>query len=132
MTDPDFDVFGPLPEGQVVIEASAGTGKTYTLASLATRFLAEREVAPSELLMVTFTRAATAELRSRIRGQLVRSATALADGVVADDDKLSPFLATGDVPACRRRDSTAPSPSSTPRRSRRSTASPPRCGTRSA
>ena len=103
VTGGDFDVLGRLPDGQVVIEASAGTGKTYTLASLATRFLAERDIAPSELLMVTFTRAATAELRSRIRGQLVRSATALAEGAVAEDDQLSAFLSTGDVPARRAR-----------------------------
>ena len=63
MTRPrPFDVYGDLPSGQVVIEASAGTGKTFTLSTLATRFLAERDLAPSEVLIVTFTRAATAEL----------------------------------------------------------------------
>ena len=72
-----FDVLGPLPTGRVAIEASAGTGKTHTLAALATRYLAERQVSASELLVVTFTRAATAELRSRIRDQLVRSAAVL-------------------------------------------------------
>ena len=41
MTAPEFDVLGALPEGQVVIEASAGTGKTFTLAALATRSIAE-------------------------------------------------------------------------------------------
>ncbi len=104
MTDHVFDILDRLPEGQVVIEASAGTGKTYTLASLATRFLAERDIAPSELLIVTFTRAATAELRSRIRGQLVASGSALAEGAaVDDDDRLSSFLAMEDVPARRAR-----------------------------
>ena len=104
MTAPEFDVLGALPEGQVVIEASAGTGKTFTLASLATRYLAERDIAPSELLMVTFTRAATAELRSRIRGQLVASAAALAEGAAADpDDRLSAFLAGADVRTRRAR-----------------------------
>jgi len=77
-----FDVYGKLPSGQVVIEASAGTGKTFTLSTLATRFLAERDLAPSELLIVTFTRAATAELRSRIRGQMATTAEALAGGPV--------------------------------------------------
>ena len=77
-----FDVYGELPSGQVVIEASAGTGKTFTLSTLATRFLAERDLAPSELLIVTFTRAATAELRSRIRGQMAATAEALAGGPV--------------------------------------------------
>lgn len=75
--DETFDVLGELPTGRVAIEASAGTGKTYTLAALATRYLAETRIAASELLIVTFTRAATAELRSRIREQLVRSAAVL-------------------------------------------------------
>ena len=97
-----FDVLGPLPGGRVVIEASAGTGKTYTLAALATRYLAEGKVAPSELLIVTFTRAATAELRSRIREQLVTSAAALADGGDdPGDDALSRHLASTDRDARR-------------------------------
>jgi exodeoxyribonuclease V beta subunit len=96
VTDGDrpFDVLGELPAGQVAIEASAGTGKTFTLAALATRYLAERDIAPSELLIVTFTRAATAELRSRIRQQLVASASALAgDRDDFGDDELSRCLA---------------------------------------
>ena len=40
----DFDLCGPLPSGTTVLEASAGTGKTYTIASLAARYLAEGEV----------------------------------------------------------------------------------------
>ena len=90
-----FPLYGPLPTDRVAIEASAGTGKTFTLAALATRFLAERRVAPSELLIVTFTRAATAELRSRIRGQMVASAAALAGTSTAfGKDELSAHLAT--------------------------------------
>ena len=79
VTGTPFDPFGPLPTGRVAIEASAGTGKTFTLATLATRFLAERAVTPSDLLIVTFTRAATAELRSRIRSQMIEAASALGD-----------------------------------------------------
>ena len=45
-----FDLLGPLPTGHLAIEASAGTGKTYALAALATRFLAERDIATSDLL----------------------------------------------------------------------------------
>ncbi|MCB0976060.1 MAG: UvrD-helicase domain-containing protein, partial [Acidimicrobiales bacterium] len=56
-----------------------GTGKTYTLAALATRFIAERDVRASELLMVTFTRAATAELRARVRDRVSAAATRLGD-----------------------------------------------------
>jgi exodeoxyribonuclease V beta subunit len=92
--DRAFPLYGRLPSGQVAIEASAGTGKTFTLAALATRYLAERKVAPSELLIVTFTRAATAELRSRIRSQMVASAAALAGTATTfGKDELSAHLA---------------------------------------
>jgi exodeoxyribonuclease V beta subunit len=76
---PPFPLTGPLPTGRTVIEASAGTGKTFTLASMATRYIAEAGVAPSELLMVTFTRAATGELRARVRDQLTTAAAVLAE-----------------------------------------------------
>ena len=36
----EFDICGPLPSGVTVLEASAGTGKTYTIASLAARYVA--------------------------------------------------------------------------------------------
>jgi exodeoxyribonuclease V beta subunit len=73
-----FSLVGDLPESSLVIEASAGTGKTFTLAGLATRFVAERDVRASELLIVTFTRAATAELRDRVRARFVDAADHLA------------------------------------------------------
>jgi exodeoxyribonuclease V beta subunit len=52
------------------LEASAGTGKTYTLALLFIRLLLERQLAVDQILVVTFTRAATSELRDRIRRRL--------------------------------------------------------------
>ena len=68
---------GAVPRrGRLAVEASAGTGKTYSLASLATAYLADG-VAASELLAVTFTRAATAELRSRIRSRMAEVADPL-------------------------------------------------------
>ncbi|WP_232323429.1 UvrD-helicase domain-containing protein [Catenuloplanes japonicus] len=66
-----FDVCGPLPSGTTVLEASAGTGKTYTIAALAARYVAEGRARLDELLLVTFGRSATAELRSRVRARLV-------------------------------------------------------------
>ena len=69
-----FDLVGPVPDGVLAIEASAGTGKTFTLAALATRSIAEIGVLPSELLIVTITRAATSELRDRVRRHLVAAA----------------------------------------------------------
>ena len=37
----DFDLLGPLPSGTTVLEASAGTGKTYAIVGLATRYVAD-------------------------------------------------------------------------------------------
>ena len=73
--DPDpavFDLTGPLPTGTTVLEASAGTGKTYTIAGLVTRYVAEGVATVDQLLVVTFGRAATAELRDRVRERLAR------------------------------------------------------------
>jgi exodeoxyribonuclease V beta subunit len=53
-----------------LIEASAGTGKTYTIERLVLRLLAEKKVQLENILVVTFTEAAAMELRSRIRGLL--------------------------------------------------------------
>ncbi|MEX1271001.1 MAG: UvrD-helicase domain-containing protein, partial [Acidimicrobiia bacterium] len=63
MNPASFDATGPLPRGRVLLEASAGTGKTWTIAALVTRFVAEKGVPIDEMLVVTFTRAATSELR---------------------------------------------------------------------
>jgi exodeoxyribonuclease V beta subunit len=69
-----FAATGDLPSGTVAIQASAGTGKTFALATLATRYLAERpDFSAGDLLVVTFTRAATSELRGRLRDQLVEA-----------------------------------------------------------
>ena len=46
---PVFDPAGPLPEGTTVLEASAGTGKTHTIATLATRYVAEGAARIDEL-----------------------------------------------------------------------------------
>ncbi|MFE6968666.1 UvrD-helicase domain-containing protein [Isoptericola sp. NPDC057653] len=74
---PVFDVCGPLPDGTTVLEASAGTGKTFTIAALATRFVAEGRAELRELMLVTFGRAATSELRDRVRERLVSAERAL-------------------------------------------------------
>ncbi|OLT51012.1 exodeoxyribonuclease V [Cellulosimicrobium sp. CUA-896] len=66
-----FDAFGDLPTGTVVLEASAGTGKTHTIATLTTRYVAEGVATLPEIMLVTFGRAATSELRDRVRERLV-------------------------------------------------------------
>lgn len=93
----DFEITGPLPAvGTTVLEASAGTGKTYAVAALATRFVAE-DVAPlEELLVITFSRAATQELRDRVRDTFVRAAAALDDPEQRATDPLFVRLASDD------------------------------------
>ncbi len=72
-----FDVCGPLPTGVTVLEASAGTGKTFTIAALAARYVAEGTPL-DQILLVTFTRMATGELRDRVRERLVHTEQGLA------------------------------------------------------
>jgi len=76
--DTKFDVTGPLPSGVAVLEASAGTGKTFTIAALATRYVAAGRPL-EDLLIVTFTRMATGELRERVRERLVSAERILDD-----------------------------------------------------
>jgi exodeoxyribonuclease V beta subunit len=68
----------------LLIEASAGSGKTWTLAHLAIRLMVEDDVEPSEILMVTFTRAAARELRGRVRAQLA-GVVAACSGAAGDE-----------------------------------------------
>jgi len=56
--------------GRQLIEASAGTGKTYSIALLYARLILERQLEVDEILVVTFTTSATEELRGRIRDRL--------------------------------------------------------------
>jgi exodeoxyribonuclease V beta subunit len=88
-----FDVCGPLPTGVTVLEASAGTGKTFTIAALAARYVAEG-FALDQLLMVTFTRMATGELRERVRERLVSAERGL-EGAPPEDDAVVQLLASG-------------------------------------
>jgi exodeoxyribonuclease V beta subunit len=69
--DPYLDI--PL-HGLQLIEASAGTGKTFTLATLVTRLVVERDLRVGQILAVTFTDAATQELRERLRLRLALAA----------------------------------------------------------
>jgi exodeoxyribonuclease V beta subunit len=77
--DRHFDAEGPLPRGTVLLEASAGTGKTWTVATLVTRYIAEGVVTLDQLLVITFGRAATQELRERVREHLTAAARELTD-----------------------------------------------------
>ncbi|ADG75319.1 Exodeoxyribonuclease V [Cellulomonas flavigena DSM 20109] len=101
-----FEVCGPLPAGTTVLEASAGTGKTFTIAALAARYVAEGHALLPELLLVTFGRTATSELRDRVRARLVATERALRDPAArTSDDVLVRHLAdVDDAELARRRD----------------------------
>jgi exodeoxyribonuclease V beta subunit len=65
-----FDLLNSPLKGAHLLEASAGTGKTYTIAGLYVRLILEEAIPVREILVVTFTLAATAELKDRIRRKL--------------------------------------------------------------
>ena len=90
--------------GKSAIEASAGTGKTYTLVLLVLRLLLERELAPSAILLATFTESATLELRARVTERVRQAYFAALNATdpkrlaytqeqMADDDPLAHYLA---------------------------------------
>src|SRR5674476_368713 len=90
-----FDLWGSR-----LIEASAGTGKTWTIAALYLRLVLghgadhgfERALRPAEILVMTFTRAATRELSDRIRERLLTAAQCFRGEKEVDKDDA--FLAT--------------------------------------
>ena len=67
-----LDVFGCPLDGVRLIEASAGTGKTWNICGLYLRLLLERDLEVQQILVVTFTKAATAELRERVRERITQ------------------------------------------------------------
>jgi exodeoxyribonuclease V beta subunit len=73
----ELDVFSCPLDGVRLVEASAGTGKTWAICGLVLRLLLERGLGVQQVLVVTFTEAATAELRERIRARLVEVQAAL-------------------------------------------------------
>ncbi|MFZ5775420.1 MAG: UvrD-helicase domain-containing protein [Thermodesulfobacteriota bacterium] len=87
-----FDPVTVPLEGVQLIEASAGTGKTYSIASLFLRLLLERGLRVEEILVVTFTEAATAELHERIRARLRVACRAFQTGDPGADPILAHLL----------------------------------------
>lgn len=80
-------------DGIHLLEADAGTGKTWTIAGLVVRALVERELDLDRVLVVTFTNAAAAELAERIRQRIAQLERLL-------DDRLEARAATVDEPFC--------------------------------
>ena len=83
----EFSLLSSPLEGSNLIEAGAGTGKTYTIAGIVIRLLVEKRVKIPEILVVTYTNAATEELRDRVRTMIRRALAAFSGN--GDSD---PFL----------------------------------------
>ncbi|MDJ0913860.1 MAG: UvrD-helicase domain-containing protein, partial [Desulfobacterales bacterium] len=86
-----FDLTESPLQGINLIEASAGTGKTYTITGLYLRFLLESGFSIDQILVVTFTKAATEELKDRIRATLKRAKKDF-ERSSSDDDLIDQLL----------------------------------------
>ncbi|VAW40369.1 Exodeoxyribonuclease V beta chain [hydrothermal vent metagenome] len=82
-----FDLYTADLGGVKLIEASAGTGKTFTLSGLYIRYIVEKKLTPDKILVLTFTKAATAELKTRLRQQLIQCRNHLQDREIVDKAK---------------------------------------------
>jgi exodeoxyribonuclease V beta subunit len=87
----ELNVFTCPLDGIALIEASAGTGKTWNICGLYLRQLLEKDLPVSRLLVVTFTRAATAEIEARIRARILAALRTL-EGSAAGDDSFTVSL----------------------------------------
>ncbi|WP_234571741.1 exodeoxyribonuclease V subunit beta [Rhodohalobacter sp. 614A] len=76
---------------RILIEASAGTGKTYTLTALYIRLLVEKKLDVDRILVMTFTKKATAELKERIFRRLKECLNRLETGKESDDSFVNEF-----------------------------------------
>lgn len=81
-----------LEEGINLIEASAGTGKTFSIAMLVARFILQENFTIDQILVVTFTNAAAQELRDRIRARLVEIKAVISEKP-SDDQALNQWVA---------------------------------------
>ena len=99
-----LDALAAPLSGVNLIEASAGTGKTYTITILYLRLVLEMGLGVENILAVTFTVAATEELKGRIRGQL-RRALDILEGAAADENEavLSELVRRMDCAVARKR-----------------------------
>jgi exodeoxyribonuclease V beta subunit len=80
-----FDPINTPLMGTNLIEASAGTGKTYAIAGIYLRLVLEEQLTTDQILVVTFTQAATQELKDRIRNTLLNAKYAFIKGSSTHD-----------------------------------------------
>ncbi|MCP5424126.1 MAG: exodeoxyribonuclease V subunit beta [Gammaproteobacteria bacterium] len=79
-----LDIFAAALDTSNLVEASAGTGKTYAIAGLYLRLVVEAGLRVSDILVVTYTQAATEELKERVRTRLVEARRAFQQGTSED------------------------------------------------
>ncbi|MBP6862684.1 MAG: exodeoxyribonuclease V subunit beta [Neisseriaceae bacterium] len=94
-TPAPYQPFDPLTvpiEGVNLVEASAGTGKTWSIAALYLRLVLQQRLPVASILVVTYTRAATAELKSRLRARLNEALYYLEARL--SDEQVDDFLVT--------------------------------------
>ena len=96
-TPTPFDLVRSSLKGFNLIDASAGTGKTYTICGLVLRLLYEKKLTIDQILVVTYTEAATEDLRNRIRQKLRNALESLKKGG-SEDGFLHEYLAKIDDP----------------------------------
>lgn len=90
--------------GRHLIEASAGTGKTFNIATLFVRVLIELDIPVNNILVVTYTEAATKELKDRLLSRIADCISVLKSGDHGNDAFLKSFLEhTGDPEMAQKR-----------------------------
>ena len=92
---PSFDVLAHPLGGTHLVEASAGTGKTFSITTLVVRTLLETALSIERILVVSFTRASAADLRGRVRERIHATLTAFEEGR-CDDPVLRVIVARHD------------------------------------
>ena len=93
VTATTFDALQIPLAGVQSINASAGTGKTFTITTLYLRYLLEAHCSVDQILVTTFTEAATAELKDRLRSRLSQTLALLRE--VEDEDEARELAADG-------------------------------------
>lgn len=84
----EFKIFEAPLTGFSLVEAGAGTGKTYNITSIYVRAIIELGLMPKNILVLTYTNAAAAELRSRIRQRINQALNVYETGNASDDNFL--------------------------------------------
>ena len=92
MSAQSLDPFSTPLHGVNLVEAAAGTGKTWTITALFLRLLLEGDLSVGNILVVTYTRAATGELRQRLREALSKALAAFAGEGNESDPLVGPLL----------------------------------------